>query len=110
MRAEIEERIQMEIIVDCYDTEEAAMGWYCYLENNLEFPFYATSTKGKSKLTIVGLADASECHSHMYVLVDFDGNDELLFPLENIEPLGTSNNASQAIEDWKYWLRQGYCF
>lgn len=36
---EREERINMEIIVDAYDAEEQAMGWYCYLEEKLQFPF-----------------------------------------------------------------------
>ncbi|NTW60113.1 MAG: calcium-binding protein, partial [Nitrospirae bacterium] len=33
-----EERISMEIVVDCYGPEEQATGWYYYLEDNLEFP------------------------------------------------------------------------
>jgi len=36
-----EDRIQMEIIVDAYGPEEQAMGWYCYLEEKLAFPFRA---------------------------------------------------------------------
>ena len=36
-----EERISMEIIVDAYDSEEQAMGWYYYLEEKLHFPFLA---------------------------------------------------------------------
>lgn len=34
-----EERIDEEIIVDCYGEAERAMGWYYYLEDRLEFPF-----------------------------------------------------------------------
>ena len=29
---EREQRITMEIIVDAHDSQERAMGWYCYLE------------------------------------------------------------------------------
>ncbi|MDA8423455.1 MAG: hypothetical protein M0Z89_09005 [Nitrospiraceae bacterium] len=36
-----EERIDEEIIVDCYGEGERAMGWYYYLEDRLEFPFTA---------------------------------------------------------------------
>ena len=36
-----EERINMEIIVDSSSSEEQAMGWYCYLEGKLQFPFSA---------------------------------------------------------------------
>ena len=34
-----EERISMEIVVDAYNEQERAMGWYCYLEEKLSFPF-----------------------------------------------------------------------
>ncbi len=36
-----EERIMMEIVVDAYGPEEQAMGWYYYLEGQLQFPFLA---------------------------------------------------------------------
>ena len=36
-----EERIMMEIVVDCYDEDERAMGWKTYLGEMLQFPFQA---------------------------------------------------------------------
>ena len=36
-----DERITLEIIVDAYGSEEQAMGWYCYLDEKLNFPFLA---------------------------------------------------------------------
>lgn len=36
---EREGRIEMEIVVDAYDEEERAMGWYYYLEDQMRFPF-----------------------------------------------------------------------
>ena len=39
-----EDRIVMEIVVDAYGPEERAVGWYCYLDNTLRFPFTATCT------------------------------------------------------------------
>ncbi len=36
-----EDRIRMQIVVDAYGPDERAMGWYCYLENTLTFPFVA---------------------------------------------------------------------
>lgn len=36
-----EYRISMEIIVDAYDAEEQAMGWYYYLQDKIKFPFPA---------------------------------------------------------------------
>jgi hypothetical protein len=43
-----EKRIDDEIIVDCYDETERAMGWYCYLEDRLEFPFRAQCIAARS--------------------------------------------------------------
>jgi hypothetical protein len=40
--AEIEYRINYEIIVDAYDDHEIKMGWYYYMEEKLNFPFFAT--------------------------------------------------------------------
>jgi hypothetical protein len=42
-----EERIQMEIVVDCYNESERYSGWICYLEDKLEFPFRARSRREK---------------------------------------------------------------
>jgi hypothetical protein len=36
---EIENRIEMEIVVDAYNESERAMGWYYYLQDNLAMPF-----------------------------------------------------------------------
>ena len=36
-----ERRIIDEIVVDAYNEEERAMGWHCYLEEKLAFPFKA---------------------------------------------------------------------
>ena len=107
--AEIEERIEMEITVDCYDEEEAAMGWFCYLDDRIEFPFQATSAKTRSRLTVTGMADTPGRLSHMYVKVNING-DELQLPLEKIEPINVSAETVQAIDDWKYWVREGYSF
>lgn len=36
-----EHRIDMEVIVDAYDEQERAMGWYYYLQDKIAFPFQA---------------------------------------------------------------------
>ncbi len=33
-----EQRIEMEAVVDAYNSEERAMGWYYYLEGRLKVP------------------------------------------------------------------------
>src|SRR6185312_16595510 len=59
-----ENRIDMEIVVDAYDSVERAMGWYYYLENKLEFPFTAhciarravSPLRVKDEAEVVGMA------------------------------------------------------
>ncbi|MGO9201879.1 MAG: calcium-binding protein [Limisphaerales bacterium] len=34
-----EQRIEQEIVVDAYDAQERAMGWFSYLEDQLRSPF-----------------------------------------------------------------------
>jgi hypothetical protein len=41
-----EYRIEMEIVVDAYGEEERAMGWYCYLQDKLTFPFWPGASPG----------------------------------------------------------------
>lgn len=36
---EREHRIDMEVVVDAYDSEERAMGWYYYVSDECDFPF-----------------------------------------------------------------------
>lgn len=38
---EITEKIDSEIIVDCYEDHEIDMGWYYFFQGELEFPFEA---------------------------------------------------------------------
>ena len=53
---EREERISMEIIVDAYDSEEQAMGWYYYLEGTLHFPLIAAICHSSSSSSYLAIA------------------------------------------------------
>ena len=64
-----EERISMEIVVDAYNEEERAMGWYCYLEDKLDFPFLTRCIKERpisplrvgDEVEVVGMGPQDEC-------------------------------------------------
>jgi hypothetical protein len=43
-----ERRIEMQAVVDAYNAEERAMGWYYYLEGKLKFPFKARCKSKRS--------------------------------------------------------------
>ena len=43
-----EDRILFEIVVDAYDDTERAMGWYYYLQDQLQTPFAAVCRSARS--------------------------------------------------------------
>lgn len=117
---EREHRIEMEVVVDAYSSEEQAMGWYYYLEDTLGFPFEAKwLTQGhqlphkSEKVSVVGLAPEEDCSTEMYVEVlysDGDREDTFTARLYDIEPLEVDEQTQEAIADWHYWVNRGYSF
>lgn len=112
---EREERISMEIIVDCYDEAEQAMGWYYYLQDKLQFPFTAkcivkrpvSPLKVGDEVEVIDTAPEEECEHEMFVLIRWEQED-LAVPLAQLKPVGAEARTVQAVEDWHYWVDQGY--
>ena len=111
-----EARIIDEIIVDAYGPEEQAMGWYCYLDGKLRFPFRARciSKRAISPLRIgdeaevVGMAPEDECEHEMFVRMRY-GRRTLAIPLSQMMPsTGVDEETREAVGDWHYWVGQGY--
>ena len=116
---EIEERIQDEIVVDCYDSEEVAMGWYNYLDEQLGFPFVATChkvlevspLKKGEEVTVTGMGDINYCSSTILVQIKWQDR-SFSVPLSQLE-LDEENDDEdtlQAIGDWEYWVESGHVF
>lgn len=112
-----ESRIEMEAVVDAYNREERAMGWYYYLEERLKFPFKARC-KSKREISllrvgedveVVGMAPEEECESEMFVRVRWRGC-RLAVPLAQLKPLEVDATTKQAVGDWHYWMSRGYQF
>ena len=111
---EREERITMEIVVDCYDAEEQAMGWYYYLERTMHFPFTARSVEHRAisplepgdEVEVVGMAPVEECDHDMLVTIRWNAY-ELDVPLSELQGVDVDEQTQQAIEDWHYWVDQG---
>ncbi len=115
---EREERISMDIVVDCYDSEERAMGWYSYLGDTLDFPFTATCMAVRSlspleigeTVEVVDMAADEECEREMFVKTTW-GKRNLAVPLAQLKPIAkTDAKTVEAVEDWHYWVAQGYRF
>jgi hypothetical protein len=115
---EREQRITMEIVVDAYDAQERAMGWYYYLEEQLQFPFTATCIAKraisplhvKDEVEVIGMPGEEECEHEMFVTIRWE-KEGLAVPLSQLKPISaTDEQTKQAIEDWRYWVKMGYEF
>jgi len=109
------DRIEDEIIVDCYDEYEMAMGWFYYLNDNLKFPFKA-SIIGDIKIgylqegdnvTVTEFINSSDDNVSIYNFVATVGIEQgehiYDIPLVNIKGINCDDDTFNAIEDWRYW-------
>jgi hypothetical protein len=107
----------MEIVVDAYGSDERAMGWYCYLESTPNFPFTARCTgrraisplRVKDEVEVIGMAPQEECHREMFVVIRWE-KDGLAVPLSQLKVADADEQTREAVEDWHYWVSQGYEF
>ncbi len=75
-----ERRIEQEIIVDAYNESERAMGWYCYMQEHLHFPFTARCCVERAisplrvgdEMDVNDLAPEDECQYEMFVMTRWD--------------------------------------
>ncbi len=103
---EREQRIIMEI-----------MSWYYYLDQNLHFPFSARCTTRRSisplkpgeKIEVIGMPPEEDCEHDIFVLIRRK-SDQFGVPLIQLEGIDVDEETQQAIEDWHYWVNQGYEF
>lgn len=112
-----EERIKMKVVVDAHNEEERAMGWYCYLEDRLNFPFKAEwVNNGKTnvkKVTVVEMSPEDDCLEDIFVeVLDRENKQKDVFSvrLSNLQPLDSDSATEEAIGDWHYWLAREYEF
>lgn len=114
---EREHRIYDEIVVDVYNEQERALGWHCYLQDQLQFPFAGTCIARRAtsplkvgdKVDVLGLADEDECGHEVFVTIRWE-KDELAVPLMQLRPVQVDEDTEQAVADWHYWVAQGYAF
>jgi Calcium binding len=112
-----ERRISMEAVVDAYDEQERAIGWYYYLELKINFPFLARCAARRStsplkvgdELEVIGMAPVEDCEHGMFVEMDWD-EEELAVPLSQLEVTSADDETREAVEDWLYWSKKGYQF
>jgi hypothetical protein len=112
-----ERRISMEAVVDAYNEQERAIGWYYYLEMKINFPFLARCAARRSTsplkvgddVEVIGMAPVEDCEHDMFVEMDWD-EDELAVPLSQLEVMSADVESREAVDDWLYWSKKGYQF
>ena len=75
-----EYRISAEVVVDAYDGAERAIGWFGYLEAQLEFPFTAKCIAQRAvspllvgdEVEVISMAPADECLYDMFVMIRWE--------------------------------------
>jgi hypothetical protein len=110
-----EDRIAYEAVVDAYNEDERAMGWYYYLEGRLHVPFTATCRLKRStsplkigdKVKVLGMAPEDDCMSEVHVLIEY-GDSELAVPLDQLQCHSRHKGTCEAVADWHYWKDRGY--
>lgn len=110
-----EERIYMEIVVDAYDPQERAMGWYNYLESTLRFPFLAHCVSERmisplhvgDEVEAISMPPEEECEHEMFVTIQWEERG-LAVPLAQLQPIHADTQTREAVDDWLYWVRMGY--
>ena len=112
-----EDRIHFEAIADANGPEEQVMGWHCYLDDKIGFPFQATCIavkvvsplrKGES-VEVIGMAPEDACSADMLVLIRWQ-NRTMAVPLSQLAAVDPDDSTAEAIADWHYWVAQGYYF
>jgi len=119
---EREDRIIMEIVVDAYDEQERAMGWYYYLDDKIAFPFTAICDAEREmsplsvgeRVEVTGMAHEETCQAEIFVKVRYGGGKKqtLAVPLMQLAPTDDvdDDDTREAVEDWRYWAGRGYRF
>jgi len=113
--AERKRRIRDEILVDTYDEVEEFSAWHTYLTDSLSVPFEAvciekltrTPLDLNEKVSVTGMADIDDCYGGMCVMIKWMGR-EFAIPLEQLDAIRADEETSQAIGDWKFWVKSGY--
>jgi hypothetical protein len=112
-----EDRIHNEAIADANGPEEQVMGWHCYLDDKIRFPFQAKCIAATivSPLRKGGTVEVQRMAPEDGLLRRYARADPLAgpdhgVPLSQLAAVDPDDLTAEAIADWHYWVAQGYCF
>jgi hypothetical protein len=93
------------------------MGWCCYLDEKMRFPFQAkcivpklVSPLRKDEIVeVFRMAPEDVCTTEMLVPIRWQGR-TMAAPLSQLAGIEVDASTAEAIADWHYGVNQGYCF
>lgn len=110
---EIRDKIENEIIVDCYDDQEVSMGWYYFFQDELEFPFKAevslkTRNEGKKliEIDILKMVDEEQNYESSRLLFEVSLKEtELILEIgaDKLKNIQGNRSTKEAFEIWNFW-------
>ena len=95
------------------------MGWHCYLDDNIRFPFQAKCIAVKTSFRLSRKGEsvrgprygAGRCLLRADMLVVIHWQDRTMaVPLSQLAAVDPDDSTAEAIADWHYWVARGYCF
>ncbi|MBE0470314.1 MAG: hypothetical protein IBX55_12510 [Methyloprofundus sp.] len=111
-----QDRINYQILADCYDEYEQGQAWTLYLVDNITCPFTAKYT-GSSKLSITANIlvtvlelmnseyDSEEDFECFMAMVEVEVGDVIYeIPLADLKVVEANEKTEQAVADWKYYI------
>jgi hypothetical protein len=112
-----ENRIHNEAIADANGPEEQVMGWHCYLDDRIKFPFRAqciarkvvSPLRNEDTVEVHGIAPEDVCSTEMLVMIRWHGR-AMAVPLSQLVAVDADESTVEAIGDWHYWVARGYFF
>ena len=105
-----EDRIHNEVIADANGPEEQVMGWHCYLDDNIRFPFQAKCIavkivsplrKGES-VEVLRMVPEDACTGEMPVVIHWQDRHQGFFALAQLAAVDPDDSTAEAIADWHY--------
>jgi len=64
--------------------------------------------KGET-IEVQRMAPEDTCSADMLVLIRWHGR-TMAVPLSQLVAIGPDQSTAEAVDDWHYWVAQGYCF
>jgi len=109
-KEEIQEIIDYEVIVDCYDEYEMNTGWAIYMDENINYPFealyevkYSSGKKELEKVKVVGnyTNDSNFNGGEYWLEIELDGK-IVTANLDDLQSIKADTDTLRTLQVWQH--------